>query len=220
MDSRYPPSPLMDPSTSNRNRVKNNDYHAPIPVTQNLVNLADEIKGMYCLLELISEPERNGPGEKPSFMGETFHALIQYILRVDKVIIAQDTLQRFINAISPGSYKSTTKIDFQRLDELKIQPLGIYGCKDEIVRLLLSLGAVDEKLCVICLRVVYPFSTLSLSGPDCYSRRVTLTVHSHPVYISSMLAQTDQRMNVTTSSTGPKTRPGMTVRCPLCAATG
>ena len=51
--------------------------------------------------------------------------------------------------MSPGAYASITKVDFQTLDRLAIKPLGIYGCKDEIVRLLKSLGAIDKKLCVI-----------------------------------------------------------------------
>ena len=65
------------------------------------------------------------------------------------MIIAQDSLQRFINAISPGAYASITKVDFKILDRLSIKPLGIYGSKDEIVHLLRSIGAVDEKLCVV-----------------------------------------------------------------------
>lgn len=64
------------------------------------------------------------------------------------MIIAQDSLQRFINNLSPGAYASITKVDFKILDRLSIKPLGIYGCKDEIVRLLQSIGTVDEKLCV------------------------------------------------------------------------
>ena len=65
------------------------------------------------------------------------------------MIIAQDTLQRFINAMSPGAYASITKVDFKTLDRLAIKPLGIYGCKDEIVRLLQALGVVDKDMCVI-----------------------------------------------------------------------
>jgi len=65
------------------------------------------------------------------------------------VIIAQDSLRRFINAISPGAYATITKVDFKILDRLSIKPLGIYGCKNEIVRLLLSIGAIDKKLCVV-----------------------------------------------------------------------
>ncbi|KAI9443823.1 hypothetical protein H4582DRAFT_1807697 [Lactarius indigo] len=104
-----------------RIRAKNNDKPAPTPV-----DLADQVKGMYRLLDLISESGSNG--------------------YVNKVIVAQDSLQRFINAISPGAYASITKIDFKTLDQLAIKPVGIYGCKDEIVRLLQSLGAVDKKL--------------------------------------------------------------------------
>lgn len=71
-----------------------------------------------------------------------------------------------MNALTPGVYESITKIDFQRLDELGIKPLGIYGCKGEIVRLLQSLGAVDEELCVIdyvCHVPTYHFSQCPLA---------------------------------------------------------
>ncbi|KAH9030787.1 hypothetical protein EDB85DRAFT_1403300 [Lactarius pseudohatsudake] len=54
-----------------RNRVKNNDNPAPTPGP---VDLADEVKGMFRLLDLISESGSNG--------------------YVDKVIIAQDSLQQ------------------------------------------------------------------------------------------------------------------------------
>ncbi|KAI9452888.1 hypothetical protein BJY52DRAFT_1124024 [Lactarius psammicola] len=90
------------------------------------MDLADEVKGMYRVLDLISESGSNG--------------------YVDKVVIAQEPLQRFINAMSPGAYASVTKVDFKSLDQISIKPIGIYGCKDEIVRLLQSLGAVDEEL--------------------------------------------------------------------------
>jgi hypothetical protein len=65
-------------------------------------------------------------------------------ITVDKVIIAQDSLKRFINAMSPGTYASITKVDFKALDQLMIKPLGVYGSKVEIVRLLLSINAVNE----------------------------------------------------------------------------
>jgi hypothetical protein len=63
---------------------------------------------------------------------------------VDKVVIAQDSLQRFINALSPGAYASITRVDFKTLDRLMIKPLGVYGSKDQIVRLLQAIGAVDD----------------------------------------------------------------------------
>ena len=62
--------------------------------------------------------------------------------------------------MSPGAYTSITKVDFKTLDRLAIKPLGVYGCKDEIVRLLQSLGAIDQKLYVI-----------SFSGVFCISHR-------------------------------------------------
>jgi hypothetical protein len=69
--------------------------------------------------------------------------LILYI-EVDKVIIAQDSLKRFIDAMSPGTYASITKVDFKTLDRLMIKPLGVYGCKAEIVNLLRSINVVNE----------------------------------------------------------------------------
>jgi len=47
-----------------------------------------------------------------------------------------------------------TRVDFKTLDRLVIKPLGVYGSKDEIVRLLRSIGAVDENG-----RVILVFST-------------------------------------------------------------
>ncbi|KAI0253468.1 hypothetical protein BJV78DRAFT_1153084 [Lactifluus subvellereus] len=97
-------------------------YHRLPPVHS--MDPVEKVKGMYRLLDLIGESGSNG--------------------YVDKVIIAQDSLQRFINAVSPGAYASITKVDFKTLDQLMIKPLGIYGSKDEIVRLLQSIGAVEE----------------------------------------------------------------------------
>ena len=72
-------------------------------------------------------------------------------LTVDKVIISQESLLSFINAVSPGAYTSITKVDFKALDQFMIKPLGVYGSKDEIVSLLQSIDAVDENMCVCCL---------------------------------------------------------------------
>ena len=101
-----------------------------------------------------------------------------FAILVDKVIIAQDPLKRFINAICPGSYASVTKVDFKTLDNFMIKPLGVYGSKVEIVRFLRSLGAVNEDMCVNIpffikawwmirpLVLVYYFHRLSLVIPD------------------------------------------------------
>lgn len=66
------------------------------------------------------------------------------LAEVDKVIIAQDSIQQFINSVSPGAYASITKVDFKALDQFLIKPLGVYGSKDEIVRLLQCMGAIDD----------------------------------------------------------------------------
>lgn len=88
----------------------------------------------------------------------------------DKVIIAQDSLQRFINTICPESYVSLTRIDFKALNRFMIKPLGIYGSKVEIVRFLRSLSAVDESMCVgfpsFCQVVEQTFSARSLLAPN------------------------------------------------------
>ncbi|KAI0058500.1 hypothetical protein BV25DRAFT_1964893 [Artomyces pyxidatus] len=65
---------------------------------------------------------------------------------VDKIIIAQESLQEFINTLSPGAYASLTRVDYKALDRLMIKPTGIYGSKEEIVRFLRSIGAADEML--------------------------------------------------------------------------
>ncbi|KAI0250890.1 CHAT domain-containing protein [Lactifluus subvellereus] len=108
------------------------------------VDLADKVKGMYRLLDLIGESGSNG--------------------YVDKIVIAQDSLQRFINAVSPGTYASITKVNFKALDQFVIKPLGVYGSKSEIVRLLQSMGAIDENVASLLLvpaDVGDPRSTLS-----------------------------------------------------------
>ena len=71
-----------------------------------------------------------------------FHPLIEYI--VDKIVIAQQSLQTFINALSPGAYSSITKVNFKKLDSYSLKLLGVYGSKEEIVRFLLEIKAVDD----------------------------------------------------------------------------
>lgn len=110
-----------------------------------VVDPAGNVKGMYRLLDLIVESGSNGYGKCHSLGIKPIglHGLMPYIT-VDKVVIAQDSLQRFVNSLSPGAYASNAKVDFKTLDRLMIKLLGVYGSKDEIVRLLRSIGAVDE----------------------------------------------------------------------------
>jgi hypothetical protein len=63
-------------------------------------------------------------------------------------VIAQESLGRLINKIYPGAYRSMTKISFSDLDKLLLRPTGVYGSKTEIIKLLTSLGMVDNQLFV------------------------------------------------------------------------
>jgi hypothetical protein len=67
-------------------------------------------------------------------------------LIVDKIIISQDSLGDFINALLPGAYASMTKVDFAALDALPVKPVGIYGSASEIIRYLQHIGAVDDQM--------------------------------------------------------------------------
>ena len=63
-------------------------------------------------------------------------------------MIAQESLQAFINTLSPGAYSSITKVNFQKLDDLLLKPIGVYGSKEEIVRFLREIGIVDVEMYV------------------------------------------------------------------------
>ncbi|KAG8922979.1 hypothetical protein FRC02_011489 [Tulasnella sp. 418] len=89
------------------------------------VDLLDRVNGMYRLLYLHSEEATSG--------------------LVDKVMIDQDSLGELMNTIVPRSYSSLSKISFGALDQTSIQPVGIYGSKSQIVRLLQQLNCVDQE---------------------------------------------------------------------------
>ena len=63
-------------------------------------------------------------------------------------MVAQESLQAFINALSPGAHSSITTVNFKTLDELLLKPIGVYGSKEEIVRFLRETGSVDVEMCV------------------------------------------------------------------------
>ncbi|KAF9525383.1 hypothetical protein CPB83DRAFT_772200, partial [Crepidotus variabilis] len=79
---------------------------------------------LFCLLELISEQGSGG--------------------LVDKVIIAQASLSNFINKVSPGAYKSLTKVDFKVLDSFIVQPIGVYGSRESIIDFFLEFDIVNQ----------------------------------------------------------------------------
>ncbi|KAI0250862.1 hypothetical protein BJV78DRAFT_1127282, partial [Lactifluus subvellereus] len=63
----------------------------------------------------------------------------------DKIVVAQESLQAFVNALSPGAYSSITKVNFRLLDNCLLKPIGVYGSKEEIVRFLREIRAVDDQ---------------------------------------------------------------------------
>ncbi|KAJ7246483.1 hypothetical protein C8J57DRAFT_1360578 [Mycena rebaudengoi] len=81
------------------------------------LDLLHSIRGMYRVLDLI----------------------------VDKIIIAQDSLRKFIDVLSPGAYTSLTKVDFNALDKRSIKPLGLYGSKSEIVSFLSCQKVISDE---------------------------------------------------------------------------
>ncbi|KAG8935123.1 hypothetical protein FRC02_008585 [Tulasnella sp. 418] len=109
------PAPLPDPNSE----VIAENYG------QKDVDLLDRIKGMYRLLYVYKEAATSG--------------------LVDKIIIDQESLGKLMNTIIPRSYSSLSKINFGALDETSIQPVGIYGSKSQIVRLLQHLNCVDQE---------------------------------------------------------------------------
>jgi len=72
---------------------------------------------------------------------------------VDKIIIAQESLSKFINKVSPGAYTSLTKVDFKTLDDSIVQPIGVYGSRESIVALFLGLGIVDSEQWILLFSV-------------------------------------------------------------------
>jgi hypothetical protein len=78
-----------------------------------------------------------------SFSAISSYELMEFI--VDKIVISQQSLQKFINALSPGAYSSITKVNFKVLDNFLLKPIGVYGSKEEIVRFLCEIRAVDDQ---------------------------------------------------------------------------
>ena len=96
-------------------------------------------------------------------------------------MIAQESLQAFINALSLGAYFSITRVNFKVLDDLLLKPIGVYGSREEIVRFFREMGVVDVEMCVY---------------PRMYHRKLT--------YVGSMIGHGDYSLrNVTTRAVEP-----------------
>ncbi|KAA1477855.1 hypothetical protein DENSPDRAFT_933970 [Dentipellis sp. KUC8613] len=97
----------------------------------NDMDLVNRMAGTYRILDLISDQGSGG--------------------LVAKIVISQESLRDFVEALHPGAYTSLTKVDFKALDKLNCRPVGVYGIREEIAKFLLSIGVVDEaikrKLC-------------------------------------------------------------------------
>ncbi|KZS89200.1 hypothetical protein SISNIDRAFT_458932 [Sistotremastrum niveocremeum HHB9708] len=105
------------------------------------LDLADTIRG-YQFLQLVSEETSSG--------------------LVNKIIIAERHLGRFINSISPGAFTSLTKVDLTLLDNFNIKPVGVYGTRQELVQFLLRIEGIDEEIGAYLLTPRTPENTLSL----------------------------------------------------------
>ncbi|KAI9444006.1 hypothetical protein H4582DRAFT_1807752, partial [Lactarius indigo] len=103
-------------------------------------DLSLAVKGMYPLLDLITEQGSSGLGNPVVKISYTY----AHNNLVDKIVVAQQSLQEFINTLSPGAYSSITEVDFKLLDNVVLKPFGIYGSKEEIVRFLREIEAVDD----------------------------------------------------------------------------
>ncbi|KAF8306077.1 hypothetical protein DL93DRAFT_2172249 [Clavulina sp. PMI_390] len=100
-----------------------------VPMTGPIIpdlDLLPRIKGMYRLLELFSEQGSGGV--------------------VDKIIISQESVSQLVEQFYPGAYSSLTKIDFSSLDQVILQPIGVYGSIPPLVDFLEVLGAVDPEI--------------------------------------------------------------------------
>lgn len=118
-------------NSADNHAERRSDHGAPLSTKKSepqgtSLDLAESIPGMYRVLDLISEQGSGG--------------------LVDKIVIAQDSLARFIEEVSPGAYQSLTKIDFKALDTLSVKPIGVYGSKPEIVKLLETTKSIDGEL--------------------------------------------------------------------------
>ncbi|KIM22920.1 hypothetical protein M408DRAFT_26541 [Serendipita vermifera MAFF 305830] len=117
-------TPLRLPALNSDRGPPSMDSDEPLSPTSSM-DLMHHIPGLYRLLDLVQERGTGG--------------------MVDKVIISQESIQKFVNTIRPGSYKSEIQVDFKGLDQHTIKPRGIYGSASAIVDFLDSIGCmIDE----------------------------------------------------------------------------
>ncbi|KAH0834250.1 hypothetical protein J3R83DRAFT_11583 [Lanmaoa asiatica] len=138
---------ILYQSVNKENSLDNKMDIDALPFQHNELDLAYSIKGMYRILDLISEQGSGG--------------------LIDKIIISQNSLEAFINSVCPDAYSSMTKVNFKALDKYAIKPIGVYRSKEEIVRFLLQLGAINDTMYVIWLGSFILYISINILFGQC-----------------------------------------------------
>ncbi|KAL5639869.1 hypothetical protein ACGC1H_006444 [Rhizoctonia solani] len=92
-------------------------------------DVLDQVPGLFRLVDLIQDDGPDGI--------------------IEKTVIDQCSVQQLLNTIQPGSCPSTSKIHFQDLESLSIQPVGVYGDRREIVRFLQRMGCLESHVAAL-----------------------------------------------------------------------
>jgi len=82
-----------------------------------------------------------------SYSGVSHHPFLNMntnLFQVDKIVVAQEGLERLINDLCPKACLTLTRVDFKALDSLSIRPIGVYGDRCEIARFLTSLEVINN----------------------------------------------------------------------------
>jgi hypothetical protein len=122
-------------------------FQSEAAIGQTARDLLPQIKGMYRFLDVVSEQGNGGVGKLVA--ARLFKCLTSpppSPLPVDKIVIDDVGVSEFVNNLHPGAYKSVSSVDFAALDTQRLQLVGIYGSRDEIVRFLLSHGHIDNRM--------------------------------------------------------------------------
>jgi hypothetical protein len=105
-------------------------------------DLIDRVTGLYRIMDLVDDVGSGsfGMDGNPRLSFSSDNSVV-----ADKIIIDQTSLGRFINDLQFGAYVSQTEIDFNALDHIYVQPVGVYGSQSKIVEFMLSINAVDSE---------------------------------------------------------------------------
>ncbi|CAG8580452.1 9136_t:CDS:10, partial [Acaulospora colombiana] len=107
------------------------------------LDLSHHIKGCYRLIKLVVDDGLGDSGEPESKVPERN---VLTCLAVQKTIVDQESIRRYIDVVSPGSYRSTSRIDFNGLDKLTMKPRGVYGSISSLVTFLLNIDSIDSEI--------------------------------------------------------------------------